>query len=81
MKLEAHEQPLVFVKDALSRVVHAKGVSRLADDCRRGHACNFCPEEMHCRIDKPAHNKKLIVRRQRLWNRFSSGLRECFCSS
>ena len=21
------------------------------------------------------------VRRQRLWNRFSSGLRECFCSS
>jgi hypothetical protein len=34
MKLDAHEQPLVFVKDALSGAVHA-------DDCGRGHACGI----------------------------------------
>ncbi len=28
-----------------------------------------------------ANTYVLLVRRQRLWNRFSSGLRECFCSS
>ena len=60
MKPDAHEQPLVFVKDALGGAVHAEGVSRQAGDCGRGHACNFCPKEMRCRIDKPAHNETLI---------------------
>ena len=27
------------------------------------------------------HGIELIVRRQRLWDSISSGLRECFCSS
>lgn len=64
MKLGAHEQPLVFVKDLLSGTVQAEAVSPpAADDCGRGHACNFCPEETRCRLDKPAHNKNLIESR------------------
>lgn len=64
MKLGAHEQPLVFVKDLLSGTVQAEAVSPpAADDCGRGHACNFCPEEKRCRLDKPAHNKNLIESR------------------
>ena len=64
MKLDAHEQPLVFVKDALGGTVHADAISPpAADDCGRGHACSFCPEETRCRLDKPAHNKTLIESR------------------
>ena len=32
-------------------------------DCGLGHACQFCPEEMHCTLDKPLHNKRLIETR------------------
>ena len=32
MRLDAHGQPLVFVKDALSGAVHADAVSRVAAD-------------------------------------------------
>lgn len=29
-------------------------------DCARGHACQFCPEEDHCQLDKGHHEKRLI---------------------
>jgi Mrp family chromosome partitioning ATPase len=32
-------------------------------DCGRGHACQFCPEESTCSLDKPKHEKRLIESR------------------
>ncbi|EBA07062.1 P-loop NTPase [Sagittula stellata] len=32
-------------------------------DCGLGHACQFCPKEAGCKLDKPYHNKVLIERR------------------
>ena len=32
-------------------------------DCGLGHACQFCPKEEGCTLDKPYHNKVLIERR------------------
>lgn len=34
------------------------------EDCGFGHACSFCPEEADCRLDKPAHNRRLNERRR-----------------
>ncbi|MGB5831399.1 MAG: P-loop NTPase [Thiohalocapsa sp.] len=31
--------------------------------CGLGHACNFCPQEAECSLDKPAHNRELITSR------------------
>ncbi|NLY14311.1 MAG: Mrp/NBP35 family ATP-binding protein [Gammaproteobacteria bacterium] len=33
------------------------------EDCARGHACQFCPEEEQCRLDKSQHEKRLIESR------------------
>ncbi|MGH1356525.1 MAG: P-loop NTPase [Thalassovita sp.] len=33
------------------------------EDCGRGHACEFCPLEQDCKLDKPYHNKVLIENR------------------
>lgn len=38
-------------------------VSRV--DCGLGHACQFCPKEETCALDKPYHNKVLIENRLR----------------
>ncbi len=32
-------------------------------DCSLGHACQFCPQESTCTLDKPHHNKRLIEAR------------------
>ncbi|MEL6206028.1 MAG: P-loop NTPase [Pseudomonadota bacterium] len=32
-------------------------------DCTLGHACQFCPEEPTCSLDKPHHNRRLIEAR------------------
>jgi Mrp family chromosome partitioning ATPase len=32
-------------------------------DCSLGHACQFCPQEATCTLDKPHHNKLLIEAR------------------
>lgn len=32
-------------------------------DCGLGHACQFCPQESACTLDKPHHNKVLIENR------------------
>ena len=32
-------------------------------DCSLGHACQFCPQEPTCSLDKPYHNKRLIEAR------------------
>lgn len=32
-------------------------------DCDLGHACQFCPHEPHCTLDKPRHEKQLIEAR------------------
>lgn len=32
-------------------------------DCSLGHACQFCPEQPTCGLDKPYHNKRLIEAR------------------
>ena len=32
-------------------------------DCSLGHACQFCPSEPTCGLDKPHHNKRLIEAR------------------
>lgn len=32
-------------------------------DCGRGHACQFCPDESTCSLDKPKHEKHLIESR------------------
>ncbi len=32
-------------------------------DCTLGHACQFCPQEDTCSLDKPHHNKRLIEAR------------------
>lgn len=32
-------------------------------DCSLGHACQFCPQEASCVLDKPHHNKRLIEAR------------------
>ncbi|MGI9479709.1 MAG: P-loop NTPase [Hyphomicrobiaceae bacterium] len=32
-------------------------------DCSLGHACQFCPDEATCGLDKPHHNKRLIEAR------------------
>lgn len=32
-------------------------------DCGRGHACQFCPEEEQCQLDKGRHEKELIESR------------------
>ncbi|WP_144820945.1 P-loop NTPase [Marinobacter piscensis] len=47
-------------------VSHFPGRDPLAlvpEDCGRGHACQFCPEEAQCRLDKGQHEKKLIESR------------------
>jgi len=33
------------------------------EDCGLGHACEFCPKEENCTLDKPYHNKVLIETR------------------
>lgn len=33
------------------------------EDCGRGHACQFCPEEEQCSLDKGQHEKRLIESR------------------
>ena len=33
------------------------------EDCGRGHACQFCPEDEHCNLDKGQHEKRLIESR------------------
>lgn len=33
------------------------------EDCQRGHACQFCPEEEQCILDKGQHEKRLIESR------------------
>src|SRR5690554_3787506 len=33
------------------------------EDCGRGHACQFCPQEPECRLDKSHHEKNLIESR------------------
>ncbi|MCV3273025.1 P-loop NTPase [Roseobacter sinensis] len=37
--------------------------SKPPEDCGLGHACEFCPQEAVCRLDKPHHNKVLIENR------------------
>lgn len=32
-------------------------------DCTLGHACQFCPDEAICKLDKPHHNRRLIEAR------------------
>ena len=32
-------------------------------DCNLGHACQFCPQEDTCALDKPNHNRRLIEAR------------------
>lgn len=32
-------------------------------DCGLGHACQFCPDEATCNLDKPYHNRRLIETR------------------
>ncbi|WP_298717561.1 P-loop NTPase [uncultured Oceanisphaera sp.] len=32
-------------------------------DCNRGHACQFCPLEPECGLDKPHHEKRLLEKR------------------
>lgn len=32
-------------------------------DCGLGHACEFCPKEESCKLDKPYHNKVLVENR------------------
>ncbi len=32
-------------------------------DCALGHACQFCPQEATCGLDKPHHNRRLIEAR------------------
>jgi ATP-binding protein involved in chromosome partitioning len=32
-------------------------------DCALGHACQFCPQEATCELDKPHHNRRLIEAR------------------
>ncbi|MTI79068.1 MAG: Mrp/NBP35 family ATP-binding protein [Marinobacter sp.] len=32
-------------------------------DCGRGHACQFCPQEEQCQLDKGRHEKRLIESR------------------
>ena len=34
-----------------------------AEECGRGHACGFCPQEQTCTRDKRAHNKTLVEAR------------------
>lgn len=39
-------------------------VEKLAKlDCTLGHACQFCPQEATCSLDKPHHNRRLIEAR------------------
>ena len=33
------------------------------EDCGRGHACQFCPQEQECRLDKGHHEKHLLESR------------------
>jgi ATP-binding protein involved in chromosome partitioning len=33
------------------------------EDCGRGHACQFCPEEPSCRLEKGHHEKQLLETR------------------
>lgn len=33
------------------------------EDCGRGHACQFCPEDDHCTLEKGKHEKRLIESR------------------
>lgn len=35
----------------------------VVEDCGRGHACQFCPEEEQCILDKGKHEKRLIESR------------------
>lgn len=37
--------------------------TRATFDCNLGHACQFCPQEVTCALDKPNHNRRLIERR------------------
>ncbi len=35
----------------------------MPEDCGRGHACQFCPEDDHCTLEKGQHEKRLIESR------------------
>ena len=41
----------------------ASGSGRAAIDCGLGYACQFCPQEDVCALDKPHHNRVLIEQR------------------
>ncbi len=40
-----------------------QGMGSAGIDCGLGHACQFCPQEALCTLDKPYHNKTLIESR------------------
>ena len=35
----------------------------MPEDCGRGHACQFCPEDAQCRLDKSHHEKRQLEHR------------------
>lgn len=35
----------------------------MTEDCGRGHACNFCPEETTCKLDRERHGQQHMERR------------------
>src|SRR5690554_3048550 len=45
--------------------INLDGLKRPSDqpDCQRGHACQFCPQEPDCVLDKSRHDKLLIESR------------------
>lgn len=45
--------------------IRLDGLKRPADqpDCALGHACQFCPQEPDCTLDKSSHDKRLIESR------------------
>lgn len=45
--------------------INLDGLKRPSDqpDCQRGHACQFCPQEPDCVLDKGRHDKLLIESR------------------
>ena len=47
----------------MSDVVEVIPTAEVVEDCQRGHACSFCPQESTCTLDKERHSQQHMERR------------------
>lgn len=53
----------IAVSVQLPAPVHSKDATSAHEDCSRGHACQFCPQDNSCTLDRNTHHQLLMQKR------------------